>query len=285
VPLAVSPEISWTLAPGPIGLVLLLAVLYGRRIGPARAAGGVKAAPAWRIACFYLGLLTILVALASPIDGLGEQLFIFHMLQHVLLLDVAPVLLLLGLTKVLLRPVTRRVQRLEEAAGPLGSPWFAVGLYVVTMWVWHVPALYDAANENEVVHVLEHVTFASAGALYWWHLLSPVRRVLHFGGLQPVAYMLGTKVLVGILGIALTFAPEPLYAFYEQGPEVWGLDALEDQAGAGALMAVEQSVVMGLALAWLFMRALSESERDEQRREFLEDRAAAEAEAEAAAGR
>ncbi|HYF26080.1 MAG TPA: cytochrome c oxidase assembly protein, partial [Baekduia sp.] len=98
---------------------------------------------------------------------------------------------------------------------------------------------------------------------------------LHFGGLQPVAYMLVTKVLVGLLGIMLTFAPDALYDFYVEQPEVWGLSPESDQALAGAIMAVEQSVVMGIALAWLFVRALGESEREEERRERLEDAAAA----------
>ncbi|WP_205699169.1 cytochrome c oxidase assembly protein [Conexibacter sp. SYSU D00693] len=259
-------DASWTFAPGPIVVLALLAVLYARRVPAARRAGGAKAAPAWRIACFAGGWLALFAALISPIDALGEQVFGMHMLQHVLLLDVAPVLLLAGTTKVLLRPVTRRMHRLEEAAGPLASPWFAVALYVGFMWLWHVPAMYDAALEHDVVHVLEHVCMTSAGFLYWWHLLSPIRR-RSFSGLQPVVYMVVTKVLVGAVGIVLTFAPEPLYDFYVRQGDVWGLSPQDDQSFAGALMAVEQSIVMGIALAWLFVRALSESEREEERRE------------------
>jgi putative membrane protein len=76
-----------------------------------------------------------------------------------------------------------------------------------------------------------------------------------------------TKLLVGILGIAITFAPDALYAFYKDQPPIWGLDPGDDQALAGAIMALEQSIVMGIALAWLFVRALAESESDEQRAE------------------
>ena len=83
----------------------------------------------------------------------------------------------------------------------------------------------------------------------------------------PVLYMLSTKLLVGILGIAITFAPDPLYAFYKDQAPIWGLTAGDDQALAGAVMALEQSIVMGVALAWLFVRALAESESDEQRAE------------------
>jgi cytochrome c oxidase assembly factor CtaG len=273
VPLAASPEISWTFAPGPIGLIALLAVLYGRRVIAVRRADGPRAAPLWRVACFAAGLLSLAAALISPIDVLGGQLFVMHMVQHLLLLDVAPILLLLGLTKILLRPVTRQVHRFEEAAGPLASPWFAVALYVGVMWLWHVPAFYDAAAAQDGIHVVEHVLFSSAGALYWWHLFSPVRRRLRFGGFAPVGYMAATKVAVGLLGIALTFAPTALYDFYIDQPDFWGIAPLEDQAAAGGLMAVEQSLIMGIALAALFVRALTESERDERRREALEDRA------------
>jgi cytochrome c oxidase assembly factor CtaG len=190
-----------------------------------------------------------------------------HMVQHVLLLDLAIILVLLGLTKVILRPVTRRVQRLERAAGPLAHPYFAIALYVAVMWVWHVPALYDAAVGNPFVHVLEHTSFATAGLLYWWHLLSPIRSRHRLGGMGPVVYMVATKVLVGLLGVALSFAPEAVYQVYVDQPDWWGLSAATDQAVGGLIMALEQSVVMGVALVYLLVRALEESEREEQRRE------------------
>jgi putative membrane protein len=79
--------------------------------------------------------------------------------------------------------------------------------------------------------------------------------------------MLSTKLLVGLLGIAITFAPDAIYAFYKDQPPIWGLDASEDQALAGGLMALEQSIVMGIALAWLFVRMLAESEAEEERAE------------------
>jgi len=212
------------------------------------------------------------VALISPIDRLAEQVFAMHMVQHVLLLDIAPILLILGLTRVILRPVARQVLDLERALGPLAHPITAVVLYVAGMYFWHIPALYDLALEHSGVHVLEHIVFLSIGLLYWWHLLSPVRS-RSMSGLVPVAYMASTKVFVGMLGILLTFAPHALYDFYKSRPEVWGLSPTEDQAAAGAIMAIEQSIVMGIALAALFVRALAESEREEQRAERYADQA------------
>jgi cytochrome c oxidase assembly factor CtaG len=224
----------------------------------------------WRLCCFLASLLVVLVALVSPLDALAEQLLFTHMVQHMLLLDLAPILAILGLTKVMLRPVTRSVHELERRAGPLAHPAFAVALYVAVIWAWHVPAAYDLAVRHSAVHVLEHLTFALAGSLYWWHLLSPVRARLRLDGLGPVAYMGATKVLAGALGMGLAFAPSALYPYYVDHARVWGISAIDDQAMAGLIMAVEQSLVMGVALVALFVRALAESEREQQRRERYE---------------
>lgn len=275
--LAAAADTSFSLAPGPIVIVIALTAGYVYRWRQARASGSTRGAGYGKLAAWLGGVLCIAVALISPIDTLADQVFAMHMIQHVLLLDFAPILLIAGLSKVLLRPVARQVLDLERALGPLAHPAFAVAFYVGVMWLWHIPTLYDAALESSAVHVLEHTFFLSAGLLYWWHLLSPVRG-RHLTGMAPVAYMVSTKVFVGLLGIFLTFAPTSIYAFYENRPEVWNLTASDDQALAGAIMAIEQSVVMGVALAYLFVRALAESERAQER----EDRYLDEREAEAA---
>jgi putative membrane protein len=262
-------DASWTLEPGAILLVALLGALYvprWRRVrADARPPARARVADGWRLAAFLGGLLLLVVALISPVDRLGEQAFSMHMVQHVLLLDLAPILFMLALTKVILRPATRRLQRVERAAGPLAHPVAAVIAYVALMWLWHVPALYDAALESGPVHVLEHVTFFSIGALYWWHLLSPIRSRHRLGGMGPVVYMVSTKLLVGLLGIGLTFTPHALYDHYSGG--TWGLSVDEDEQLAGALMAIEQSIIMGVAIAWLFVRMLDESSRGDEREE------------------
>jgi cytochrome c oxidase assembly factor CtaG len=263
-------DTSWTLEPGALLLIGFLGGVYIRRWRRVRAQPGLRGrreAPTWALLSFLGGLLALFVALISPVDRLAEQAFTMHMVQHVLLLDIAPIGLICGLTKVILRPVTHRLQRLEERAGILGHPIFAVALYVAMMWLWHVPALYDAALAHSFVHVLEHVCFMSAGLLYWWHLLGPIRSRHRMSEMGAVVYMLSTKLLVGLLGIGLTFAPEPLYAFYEHQPPIWGLTPTEDESLAGGLMAFEQSVVMGIALVWLFINALTASDAAERRAE------------------
>jgi len=266
---AASPDAAWTIEPGAIALILILGVLYVRRWRRVRAHDGARGAGVGRLLLFLTGLLGLAVALISPVDRLAEQILAMHMVQHVILLDIVPILLILGLTKALMRPITRRLQPIEH--GPLGHPVVAVILYVASMWVWHIPALYDAAAEYASVHVLEHIFFLSAGVLYWWHLVGPLRTRLAADGLAPVGYMVSTKVAVGLLGILLTFAPEALYAFYADQPDYWGLTPTTDQAVAGVIMALEQSIVMGIALAWLFARMLSESEKSLQREERYGD--------------
>lgn len=265
-----APTIAWSFEPAVLLVVLALALVYLTRWRRARSRDEPHPPSLGRMVLFAGGLLTILVALVSPVDALGDQLMLMHMLQHILLLDVAPILLILGLTKVLLRPATRRIHAIERRAGYLAHPAAAVIAYAGFMWLWHLPALYDAALRNAGVHALEHICFALAGGLYWWHLLSPIRGRMRLGGMGPVLYMVATKLLVGVLGIALAFAPTDIYPFYAHHPHYWGLTPVEDQNMAGLLMALEQSVVMGIALVYLFVRMLGESEREEQRAERFE---------------
>jgi cytochrome c oxidase assembly factor CtaG len=268
-----SPNLSWTLSPPAIIAVAAVGGAYvarWRRVRRKPGGRGEADAPVWRLCCFAGSLLSVLIALVSPLDALAEQLFAMHMAQHVLLLDVAPILGILGFTRVLLRPLTRAVAELERRAGLLAGPAFAGVSYVAVVWAWHVPGAYDGALREPALHVLEHASFLLAGSLYWWHLLSPIRARLRLGGMGPIVYMSATKLFVGALGMGLAFAPSALYPYYAHHARVWGLSAGDDQAVAGLVMAVEQSLVMGTALVVLFIAALGESEREQRRRERYE---------------
>ncbi len=266
----VSPRIAWTFEPSVLIGVAALAILYLLAWRRGRGTRSAHKPGFGRMAVFACGLLAILAALISPIDALGDQLLVMHMIQHILLLDIAPILLILGLSKVLLRPVTRRLNVVERRAGYLAHPAFAAFAYIAVMWAWHIPVMYDTALQNTTVHAFEHLCFFTVGALYWWHILSPIRGRMRLDGLGPVGYMVSTKLLVGLLGIALAFAPASFYPFYEHHPHYWGLSPSEDQSMAGLTMALEQSIVMGIALVYVFVRMLTESEREAQRAERYE---------------
>jgi putative membrane protein len=269
-----SPDASWSFAPGVVIALACYAGVYVARWRRCRVPSEPHPPSGWQLAAFLGGIAVLVVALCSPVDKLGERLLVMHMVQHVLLLDVAPILLILGLTKVLLRPATRRLRAVEQRAGFLAGPVFAVVLYSAGMWLWHVPAMYDAAARHTGVHVLEHLTFTTIGLLYWWHLLSPIRSRLKREGMGPLAYMVTTKASVGLLGIVLTFAPSAIYPYYAHQPHWWGLSPHTDQALAGVVMALEQSLVMGVALVVLFSQMLAESERRQERAERYEEVAA-----------
>jgi putative membrane protein len=263
-------EVTWSFEPSVVLGVVVLGLVYVRGWMRARGPGEPHPPGFGRLALYCAGLLIVLVALVSPIDGFADQLMVMHMVQHILLLDVAPILLILGLTKGILRPVTRRVHLIERRAGYLAHPAFAVIAYAGLMWLWHIPHMYDLALRYQNIHAIEHLCFSLAGGLYWWHLLSPIRNRWRLSGLGPVLYMVVTKLLVGVLGVVLAFAPDAIYPFYEHHRHYWSLTAQQDQSLAGVVMALEQSVVMGVALVYLFVRMLDESERDAQRDERYE---------------
>ena len=268
------PEIHWL--PDPLSLVpvAVLVVVYVRRFravrreaGPARRGAGAGHALA-----FAGGVSALVLALASPLDGLGEDyLFSAHMLQHVLLGDVAPVLLLLSLSRVILRPVTRRLMGMERALGPFASPVTGLVLWLLLMYLWHVPALYEAAIEHPVVHLVEHASFFTAGVAVWWPLVQPLPMRRRLTGLWTIAYIACAKFGLAALGLYLTWSNNLLYDHYAALPRIWGLDPIEDQNVGGAIMMVEQSLTFVIALVALFAGMLSQSEADDRRRERLEE--------------
>jgi cytochrome c oxidase assembly factor CtaG len=217
----------------------------------------------------------LLIALVSPIDALGEQyLFSMHMTQHILLGDIAPLLLLLSLSRVIMRPATRRLQSVERKLGRLASPVTFIFLWLALLYFWHIPALYDAALQHPLVHALEHACFFTAGVLVWWPLIQPVPMRHRLSGLGTFAYIGSAKVGLGLLGLFLTWSSTVAYTFYEHVPRIWGLSAVQDQNVGGAIMMVEQSLVLVTTFTILFVRMLLQSEEDERRRERLEDAAA-----------
>jgi cytochrome c oxidase assembly factor CtaG len=266
------PRIHWLADPASLAPIALLVFVYVRRFVHVRREGGSRGAGGLHALAFAGSILALLAALASPIDALGEEyLFSAHMLQHVLLGDIAPLLLLLSLSRVMMRPLTRRLMGIERALGPLASPVTAIVVWLGTMYLWHIPALYDAALNHPLVHVLEHFSFFATGIALWWPLVQPIPMRRSLTGLQPLAYIAVAKGGLAALGLVLAWSSTAFYPFYEDVPRIWNLSAVEDQNVAGAIMMVEQSMTLVIVLVWTFVRMLTRSEEEERRRERLEE--------------
>jgi cytochrome c oxidase assembly factor CtaG len=138
------------------------------------------------------------------------------------------------------------------------------------MWLWHVPAMYELALDHAWAHALEHASFFTAGMAFWWYLVEPVPPRHRLTGAWSLGYLATAKVLMGLLGVVLAFAPDALYGAYEDAPRTWGLTAVEDQNIGGLVMMVEQSLVLVVAFAVFFARMLDRSEAEQRRREALE---------------
>jgi len=250
--------------------------VYVRRFRAARREAGGRGAEWWHAACFGAAMLVLLVALVSPVDYLGEHyLFSMHMTQHILIGDIAPLLLLLSLSRVIMRPATRRLTSVERRLGPLASPIAFISVWFALLYLWHIPALYDAALRNGAVHAVEHASFFAAGVAVWWPLIQPVPMRRRLTGLSTFAYIASAKIGLAALGLFLTWSTAVVYTYYLHVPQVWGLTHIQDQNVGGAIMMIEQSLVLVTVFAVLFVRMLAQSEEEERRRERLEDVAAA----------
>jgi putative membrane protein len=225
-----------------------------------------QSVPGWRIGLFALGIVLLLVAVASPLAAVGEEdLFSFHMAQHLLLGDLAPLCLLAGLTGPLLRPVLALpgVMRLRV----LANPFLALPIWAANLALWHIPAFYEAAVESSGVHALEHIAFFSAGIVLWLPVLETLPAPEWFGTGAKLGYIVGVRLVGTLLGNVFIWGDGPFYDVYESGDDFLGLSPSGDQSLAGSLMMLEGSLVSIVAIAWLFLRMAQEGEI---RQELLE---------------
>jgi putative membrane protein len=249
---------SWTLDPLQIGPTLLAAAFYARRVLTLRDRG--TPVPRWRIALFVTGIVTLLVAFVSPVHHLGEEMFSFHMLQHVLLGDLAPLALLAGLTGPILRPALAWLHRLRF----LAHPFVALPLWAVNLFVWHLPFLYEAAVRHDSVHALEHFCFFTGGTIMWLPVLETLPAPEWFGTGAKLGYIAVVRAVETVLGNVFFWSGSVFYGVYEHQNRIGGISALADQNLAGGVMMIEGSIVTLVALAWLFLRMASEGELRQQ---------------------
>ncbi len=223
-----------------------------------------------RAALFAAGLLALLLGLVSPLDTLAHSyLFSAHMAQHLLLTLVVPPLLLLGLPPAFVGRLTA-VPAIGRVEGALGRPLPAWGLATATMWIWHLPPLYDAALRDDAIHILQHLLFLATTTLFWWPILAPAGHPALLPAWAAGLYLFAALAAGSVLGIILAFAPPGLYAHYRQPRDTlgilplvrngWGLTPAGDQQLGGFLMWIPGGFVYSLAMFGALARWFGEPE-------------------------
>jgi cytochrome c oxidase assembly factor CtaG len=254
---------DWSFDP-PLTLVVVVAILFWlgdrRTLTPARE----RAARRRQSAYFYAGLAVLAIALGSPLDLLSQQLFWAHMVQHVLLLVVAPPLIVLarpwirlwralplGLRRALAQGLSQdeRTHWLRGLSRALGSPQAGFVAFSGVLLAWHVPALFDATLRSNTLHALEHTLFFATALMFWKQVIESPPLHARLSSVQRVGYLIGAMVVSWILAIVLALAPHPLYAFYaHEASRPGGISALTDQQIAAGIMWVPGSITFVIVI-------------------------------------
>ena len=249
-------------APLQLAPIALAAVLYAYRVR--ELARRRRPVPGWRQGCWYGGLALIFVTLSSPLGRLAERLFLAHMAEHLLLGDFGGLLLVLGLTGPILQPLLR-IRALDRLR-VLTHPVVAFPLWAISLYVWHLDALYVGAVRHEGLHALQHACFIGFGMAMWMPLFGPLPKPVWFGNLAKLVYIIAVRLTGAILGNVLIWTGGVLYPGYAGDGDL-GITPTQDQNVAGAIMMVEGSLLTIALFCWLFLKAASEGE---ERQELLD---------------
>jgi putative membrane protein len=262
----------WTADPVALGITTLASSVYlvgVRRLWRASPRGSGAGIPRWRALLFLTGQMTILIALISPIDRLSDLLFSAHMTQHELLMVVAPPLVVLG------RPLVAALWALPDelrahvttsfvarprwvgAYRALQAPLVGLIVHGATVWIWHVPELFEAGMRSESVHALQHASFFGSAALFWSAILQGRYGRAGYGAAALFVFV--TAMHTSLLGVLLTLAARVWYPIYRARGGPWQVDAQEDQTLAGLVMWVPAGVAWTLAALALFFVWLNEA--------------------------
>jgi putative membrane protein len=259
---------DWTWPPFIVLPLVLAAVTYFS--GTIKMPGKSNTAKlfSWRTICFALGLISLIIALDSPVHELGEQLFWVHMTQHEVLMLVSAPLLVMGepLLPFLwaLSPAWRgrvaniaRSNVFKKCWALVSAPLSAWLLSALALWIWHAPWLFDQTVHNDLIHAAQHASFLGTALLFWWPLVNR-KSALNYGA--GVAYVFTTILHTSVLGALLTFSQHPWYSTYVTTAPAWGMSALEDQQVGGLIMWIPAGTLLLIVALVLLVKWINDSQ-------------------------
>jgi len=229
---------------------LALALAYEARAR--RLAGEGRPVPVWRQVSFGAGMVVICASLLGPVDDQADKLLWVHMIQHLLLADVASLHIVLGFTGPLLQPLLSF--RAGRPLRRLTNPVVAISLFTLNLYIWHVPFLYQAVLTDTSLHVLEHLLFLSTGILLWMPLFGPLPKPQWFGKGAHVIYTVFIWAPAMVMANVFMWSDAVFYPDYTATAEAAGITAIADQSTAGSILMGECTILALAIFAWVFLR-------------------------------
>jgi putative membrane protein len=269
---------DWSVEPYVTVGLTLIAILYVAGLSRMWRGGVARGIRKWEVACYAGGWLSLVIALVSPLHPWGGVLFSAHMTQHEILMLISAPLIALG------RPMLAFLRALPRYwAGSLARaahsnawadmwrllthPFVAWLIHSLTLWLWHVPFLFDATQHSEVVHALQHISFLFTAILFWWAIIQTKGAALRYG--TAILYLFTTAIHSSLLGVLITVARKPWYDSYAHTTAAWGFTQLEDQQLGGLIMWIPAGVVYivaGLAFTVGWLREAERRSNDRERK-------------------
>lgn len=211
-----------------------------------------RSVPIWRQLCFALGIIVVGGSVAGPIDDQADKLLWVHMIQHLMLADVASLLIVLGFTGPLLQPLL--TFRAGRPLRRLTHPVVAISLFTFNLYIWHVPFLYQAVVTDTSLHVLEHMLFLGTGVLLWMPLFGPLPKPQWFGKGAHVIYTVFIWAPAMVMANVFMWSDVVMYPDYSATAEAAGIAPIADQSTSGAILMGECTILALCIFAWVFLR-------------------------------
>ena len=268
---------QWQLEIAPLVVIVAITAVYLWGLRRLKARTKFEAVSSGQTTLFLLGIAFLLLALVSPIDTYGGDLFFIHMIQHILLVMVAaPLILLSNSMGVFMWSLPRGLRYdlgellsgggvLRRTLSFMASPRTAFLTYFGVLTIWHIPVAYDTALAITPLHYLEHLTMFLAALLFWWPVIgsAPIRSRLSYP--VRILYLLLATIVSTVLGIAVTFGGGDLYSFYVDAPQHWGITLQQDMQLGGLIMWIPGNMMFLISIAALFLVWADRDEKDSAR--------------------